>query len=194
MYDRFLIAVLPVAAVVGGMFLRSLVNIRTLPAAVRYGIPAVLLGVGLLNATAQNQVFRADARQRAAEWMAGSLPCGASVGVTFDLGYVPRLDCYDVWRFLPSHTEQAVRWPEYFVLSETYAQRFLATDAGGRFIKRLVTGELGYRLVFRAEARPPSWAPLYWERRFRNGREDPDTSLDKPINTIEVWQLTTGTP
>ena len=55
------------------------------------------------------------------------------------------------------------------------------------------TGELGYRRVFRSEAHPPAWAPLYWENRFHNGREDPDTTLDKPINAIEVWQLTTGT-
>ena len=131
---------LPIAAVLGGMFLRSLVNLRSVPTAVRLGIPAALLGVGLVNAVAENRVFRGDARYQAAEWMAVHLPCGASVGVTYDTAYVPPLGCYDVWKFLPSQTEQAVRWPEFFVLSEGYAQRFLATDAGSRFMRRLAHG------------------------------------------------------
>jgi hypothetical protein len=132
--------------------------------------------------------FRGDARYRAADWMTRSVSCGSSIGVTYDAEYVPPLACYDVWAFIPSQTETAVRLPQYFVLSETYVGRFAETDAGSRFIRRLRSGELGYRLVFRTAADVPGWAPLYWERRFQNRREDPYTTLDKPFDAIEVWQ------
>jgi hypothetical protein len=187
-YDRFLIGWLPAAAFIGGTFLAMLVRQQTLPRVLRYGVPAVVLSVGLLNAIAQNVAFRSDARYAAADWMTRHVSCGAPVGVAIDAGYVPPLGCFDVWPFLPSQLDQVVRWPNYFLLSENYSQRLLATPSGQRFLRDIKSGELGYRLAFRSAAEPPAWAPLFWEERFRNGRHDPHTTLDKPFDAIEVWQ------
>jgi hypothetical protein len=187
-YDRFLIGWLPVAAFIGGTFLASVLQRRTLPRVVRYSVPAVVLSVGLLNALGQNAAFRGDARYAAADWLTRHVPCGAPIGVAIDTAYVPPLGCYDVWQFLPSQLDQVVRWPAYFVLSENYSQRLLATQSGERFLRSIKSGELGYRLAFRSAADAPQWAPLFWEERFRNRREDPHTTLDKPFDAIEVWQ------
>jgi hypothetical protein len=187
-YDRFLIGWLPVAAFIGATFLALVVRRQTLPRVLRYGVPGVVLSVGLLNAVAQNVAFRYDARYAAADWMTRHVPCGAPVGVAIDTAYVPPLGCYDVSQFIPSQLEQEARLPEYFVLSENYSQRLIATPSGRRFLNRLRSGELGYRLAFRSAADVPGWAPLYWEQRFQNKREDEHTTLDKPFDAIEVWQ------
>ena len=159
-----------------------------MPRVLRYGVPAVALGVGLLNAIAQNVAFRHDARYGAADWLTRHVACGATVGVALDTAYVPPLTCYDVWPFLASQFDQVVRSPDYFVLSENYSRRLLATPGGERFLRRINSGELGYRRVFRSAAVAPRWAPLFWEERFQNQREDSYTTLDKPFDAIEVWQ------
>ena len=76
-YDRFLIGWLPVAAFIGGTFLAWFVQRQTLPRVLRYGVPAIVLSVGLLNAVAQNVAFRDDARYAAADWLTRHVPCGA---------------------------------------------------------------------------------------------------------------------
>jgi hypothetical protein len=190
-YDRFFIGWLPVAAVLGGLFLRSILLNGAVPRSVPRAIAALVIGVSLLNAIGQNRGFHGDARYSAAAWMARDVPCGATVGVTVDAQYVPPLGCFAVWPLVPAQMNQVAYWPEYVVLSETYAQRFAAIPAGAQFLEWLRAGQTGYRLEFRSEARPPRWAPLFWEMRFRNGREDPETTLDKPFDAIEVWRLKT---
>jgi PA14 domain/Dolichyl-phosphate-mannose-protein mannosyltransferase len=190
-YDRFFIGWLPVAAVLGGLFLRSMLLHAAVPRIVPRAIAALVIGVSLVNAIGQNRAFHADARYAAAAWITRDIPCGSSVGVTMDAQYVPPLGCYEVWPFAPWQMDQVARWPEYFVLSETYAQRFAAIPSGARFLERLRSGHTRYRLAFRSEAAPPRWVPLFWETRFRNRREDPETTLDKPLDAIQVWRLRT---
>jgi hypothetical protein len=190
-YDRFFIGWLPVAAVLGGLFLRSMLLHAEVPRIVPRAIAALVIGVSLVNAIGQNRAFHADARYAAAAWITRDIPCGTSVGVTIDAQYVPPLGCFEVWPFAPSQMDQVASWPEYLVLSETYAQRFAATPAGARFLERLQSGHTRYRLEFRSEAAPPRWVPLFWETRFRNRREDPETTLDKPLDAIQVWRLRT---
>ena len=117
-YDRFLIGWLPIAAFIGGTFLAWVVQRQTVPRVLRYGVPAILLSVGLLNALAQNAAFRGDARYAAADWLTRHVPCGAPVGVAIDAAYVPPLGCYDVWQFLPTRLDGVARWPDYFVLGQ----------------------------------------------------------------------------
>lgn len=186
-YDRFLIAYLPVAAIVGGAGLRALAR-ATLPRIVRFGVPATVLAAATLTVVGVNIVFQQDPRLPAGEWLARHVPCGSTVGVTFDAAYVPSMPCYDVWPLIPSRTENLVRLPSYLVLNEAFARRFKRTPSGSKFLARLESGELGYHLAYRTETRPPSWAPLYWEDRFHNGEEDFETVLDKPLHAIEVWQ------
>jgi fibro-slime domain-containing protein len=188
-YDRFLIAALPIAALLGGGFLAWLVGI-----AQRTGqrwplaVPIGLLVVASLNAAAQSVVLYNDPRHSAAEWLARNAPCGSSVGVTFDNQYVPDLYCRDVWDLLPSRMATMVRFPDRVILNEAYSQRFRLAPDGRRFLTRLSNGQLGYELAYRAEAVAPRWAPMYWEERFLNRREDPFTILDKPLHAIEVWE------
>lgn len=185
-YDRFLIAFLPVAAIVGGAGLSALLR-STWPRALRMAVPALLFGAAALNAIGINVVFQRDPRHEAGQWLAAHAACGSTIGVTYDVSYVPPLVCYEVWSLLPSQTENLTRLPDYFVLNEAFARRFLETPSGSKFLARLASGELGYHRVFRAEARPPRWAPLYWEARFHNAQEDVETVLDKPLHAIEVW-------
>lgn len=187
-YDRFLIGFLPVVAVLGGVGLRAILDARDLAPAVRLGVPALLVGMAIVGAAAQNVVFHRDPRGPAGEWLASHVPCGTSIGVVYNPQYVPALDCYDVRPFFASHIDGMVRWPDYLVLNEAYMARLRRTPSGGRFLRQLEAGELDFRLVFRALGTPPPWAPLYWEERFRNGREDSQTTLDKPLNAIEVWE------
>ncbi len=188
-YDRFLIAMLPGAALLGGGFLAwviemaSRTNRRWLIA-----VPVGLLVVASLNAAAQNVIFYNDPRHDAAKWLARNVPCGSSVGVTYDRQYVPDLYCRDVWDLIPSRTLTMVRFPDRFVLNPAYAHRFNSAPAGRLFLTRLSRGELGYDLVYRAHASAPRWAPMFWEERFQNGREEAFTILDKPLHAIEVWE------
>jgi 4-amino-4-deoxy-L-arabinose transferase-like glycosyltransferase len=188
-YDRFLIAFLPVVAIVGGGLLRAVLRATWLPRVARLAIPVVVVVAAAASAVGMDIVFQQDPRHRAADWIADNVPCGSSVGVMFDGAYVPALACYEVLRLRPSQVATIRRWPPTFVLNEAYARRFLDTVSGSLFLMRLRTGELGYQLVYRAESRPPMWAPLYWEPRFWNAREDVETILDKPLHAIEVWQL-----
>lgn len=186
-YDRFLVGFLPIVAIIGGMCLQAVARATRTPRLVRVAVPAVVLASAAASAIGINVVFHTDPRHRSHEWLARNVACGSSVGVTYDDMYVPPLECYDVWRLLPSQTATMTRYPDYFVLNEAYARRFLPTVSGSLFLMRLQSGVLGYHRVFRAEARPPLWAPLYWEPRFWNAREDPETVLDKPLHAIEVW-------
>jgi hypothetical protein len=188
-YDRYLIGALPIAALLGGGFLAWLVE-----AASRTGrrwplaVPIAVLLVAALNAAAQNVVFYKDPRHAAAEWLARNVPCGSSGGVTYDARYVPDLYCRDVWDLLPSRTPTMARFPDRVILNEGYAYRFRSAPDGRRFLTRLGSGELGYELVYRSEVVAPRWAPMYWEERFRNGREELYTILDKPLHAIEIWE------
>jgi 4-amino-4-deoxy-L-arabinose transferase-like glycosyltransferase len=186
-YDRFLIAYLPLAAMVGGAGLRALVY-STLPRMVRVGVPVAVFAAATCTVAGVNVVFQQDPRLPAREWLARHVACGSTVGVTFDMAYVPSMPCYDVWPLIPSRTENLVRLPDYVVLNEAFARRFKGTPSGSKFLVGVESGELGYHLAYRAETRPPWWAPLYWEDRFHNGEEDFETVLDKPLHAIEVWQ------
>ncbi|MGQ0733355.1 MAG: PA14 domain-containing protein [Acidobacteriota bacterium] len=188
-YDRFLIAMLPLAAIVGGLFLSSAARAPDRPGARwRLVIPALVLLAASLNAAAQNVVFSRDPRHAAAAWLAGHVPCGSPVGVTFDTQYVPELSCFDVWPIRPGQTSDMVRYPDWLVLNEAYARRFGATASGAVFLARLCGGELGFELVYRSDSAAPRWAPLFWEPRFSNRVEDPFTVFDKPLHAIEIWR------
>jgi hypothetical protein len=186
-YDRFFIGALPAVAVIGGIGLASVRRAAGVPRLVRAGVPAALLGTAAVGAIAQNVAFSRDPRDAASQWLASHVACGSSVGVTYNPEYVPSLTCYDVWTFTAGQMDGVMRWPEYFVLNEAYIERFRRTPSGGRFLARLESGELGFRRAFKAATSPPLWAPLYWEARFRNNREDSETALDKPLHAIEVW-------
>lgn len=186
-YDRFMSPLLPVAAMVGGAGLAAVASASALPRLARVGVPAVVLGLGVLNAAGVDAVFAHDPRHAGSAWLAAHAPCGSTVGVLLDGEYVPPLDCYNVWRLRPDDDGRLPAWPEYFVLNDAYSRRLLSTYPGTRFLAMLRDGSLGYQRAFRAEAAPPWWAPLYWEDRFRNDREDPETSADKPLHAIEIW-------
>lgn len=187
-YDRFLIGALPVVAIIGGVGMRAILDARDLAPALRLGVPSLLVTTALVGAAAQNVIFHDDPRGPAGGWLARHVSCGSSIGVTYNPRYLPALDCFDVQPFTASHIDGMVRWPDYLVLNEAYMARLRRTPSGGRFLRQLEAGELDFRLVFRADGSPPIWAPLFWEERFRNGREDSQTTLDKPLNAIEVWQ------
>jgi hypothetical protein len=187
-YDRFLIGLLPIVAMLGGRFLAWVTHTERLPRLIRMAVPAAVVAVAAINAVGANAAFFKDPRHDAARWLADAVPCGSSVGLTYDRGYVPALDCYDVWTMIASDTETLVRFPEYFVFNEGYVNRLLATPSGSKFLKRLRSGELGFTLIKRFESTPPWWAPMYWEQRFRNTSEDALTIADKPFHAIEVWK------
>ncbi len=193
-YDRFLMGWTVVAAAVGGVFLSHVYRHPRLPPAVATAVPLTLVAASLLSAVALNVTLHRDPRYVAADWMAVNIACGSSIGVSYNSMYVPPLDCYDVWTVWPGQTEAMRRWPDHFVLNDAYVQRFRLAPSGRRFLERLHSGELGFRRVFRAEATPPVWAPLYWESRFRNGVEDPETVLDKALHPIEIWTRDPQTP
>jgi hypothetical protein len=187
-YDRFLIGWLPLAAMSGGISLAGLRDLRVPHAAFGRVATAVFVAAGILNAAAINVVFFRDPRHDAWAWMQKNIPCGSSVGVTYNSSYVPPLDCFDVWLLNSSIVATMERAPRFLVLNEAYSRRFMDTPTGGKFLKQLAAGDLGYKRVARFESRPPIWAPLYWEPRFWNGREDGETVADKPLHAIEVWE------
>jgi hypothetical protein len=184
-YDRFLIGWLPVAACVGGIGLTWITGMRS-----RWGalVAFTLIVIGMVNAIAMNVVFYRDPRHRAWEWLQLNVACGSSVGVTFNGLYVPPLDCYDMWELTPGMIGTMVSWPQFLVLNEAYVRRLNVTPTGAEFLRDLNSGALGYTLRHRVESSPPAWAPLYWEERFRNRREDIETTSDKPLHAIEVWE------
>jgi hypothetical protein len=187
-YDRFLIGWLPIAAFLGGVFLVRMERARLRGLATGQIVVFAVLATAITNAVAMNVVFFRDPRHGAWKWLRTHVPCGSSVGVTYGGTYTPPLDCYDIWQLEPGMVDSMIRWPRYLVLNEAYAQRFAVTPSGSSFLRRLHSGELGYQRVLRHESSPPLWAPLYWETRFRNSREDIETTSDKPLHAIEVWE------
>jgi PA14 domain/Dolichyl-phosphate-mannose-protein mannosyltransferase len=193
-YDRFLVGWLPIAAACGGMFLASAQRWRAGPVAVGRMVVIATLGAGILNAVGMNLVFYQDPRFAAWDWLRTNLPCGSSVGVTFNRSYIPPLDCFDVWPLRGGTVDAMVRRPQYLVFNEAYAKRLNASPSGSVFLWRLSAGQFGYERIARFESTPPWWAPLYWERRFWNRREDVETTVDKPLHAIEVWRSTRAEP
>jgi hypothetical protein len=193
-YDRFLIGSLPIAAAIGGVFLARIQQTRLGRFPIGFVVASTIVCAGLLNALAINVVFHRDPRYAASAWLQENVACGTSVGVTFTARYTPRLDCFDVWEVFPGRVDSMARWPRYLVLNEAFAQRFSVTPSGAPFLRRLYAGDLGYQRVSRTEVNPPRWAPLYWEGRFWNRREDPETTTDKPLHAIEVWECSRPGP
>lgn len=187
-YDRFLIGWLPIAAAIGGVFLTTMLRVPPKRLVIGPIIVFIIVAAGIANAIAMNVVFYRDPRHAAWRWLQLNVPCGSSIGVTFNGRYIPPLDCYDMWELAPDLIDGMVRWPRYLVLNEALLQRFSVRPSGLRFLERLESGDLGYRRVLRVESDAPFWAPLYWEERFRNRREDIETTSDKPLHAIEVWE------
>ena len=187
-YDRFLIGWLPIAAAIGGIGLSALFGIASRGQRLGAAVVTAVLAAGVLNGVAMNVVFHRDSRHRAWQWLQAHVPCGSSIGVSFVERYVPDLDCYDVWEMLPGSLDGMVRWPRFLALNEAYVERFGATPDGAEFLDDLRSGALGYERLSRFESSPPRWAPLYWEPRFWNRVEDIETTSDKPLHAIEVWE------
>jgi hypothetical protein len=187
-YDRFLIGWLPIAAAIGGIGLSALWGMRRRGHRLGAVVVTAILAAGVVNGVAINVVFHRDPRHEAWRWLQAQVPCGSSVGVTFNAIYLPPLDCYDVWGLLPSSRVGMTRWPRFLVLNEAYMERFRDTPDGARFLADLRSGALGYWRLERFEATPPPWSLLYWEPRFRNRVEDIETTTDKPLHAIEVWE------
>jgi hypothetical protein len=191
-YDRFLIGWLPIMSALGGIGLAALLDVRR-GTVVGKVLAVGLVLVGVTNAVATTIVFTRDPRHDAWAWVRAHVPCGSSVGVTFNGRYVPPLDCLDMWELTPGAIDGMIRWPQYLVLNEAYLQRFRDSPSGAAFHAALISGAAGYERLWRAESAPPRWAPLYWEPRFWNGREDVETTADKPLHAIEVWECVTRT-
>jgi hypothetical protein len=187
-YDRFLVGWLPILAAIGGIGLASLAPVKPGGRAVGAAVAVALVGVGAVNAVAMNVVFARDPRHAAWQWLRRNVPCGSSVGVTFNGRYVPPLDCLDMWELTPGAIDGMARWPQYLVLNDAYLQRFRDSPSGAAFYDALLSGAAGYTSLWRAQSSPPRWAPLYWEERFWNGREDIETTADKPLHGIGIWE------
>lgn len=190
-YDRFLIGWLPILSSIGGVFVaRLLAGARPL----RIAVAGAILLAAALNAVAVNVVFHGDPKDEARRWLASNLACGTSVGIAFDRRFVPPLPCYDVWIRRPGEAMQLAHNTDILVFNEAYIQRFGSRAAGREFLAGLQSGALGFERIRRFDTRPPPWAPLYWESRFWNRREDPETTADKPLHAIEIWRRTTPRP
>jgi hypothetical protein len=89
---------------------------------------------------------------------------------------------------MPGSLDGMVRWPRFLALNEAYRERFRLTPDGTKFLDDLGSGALGFQRLARFESTPPLWAPLYWEPRFWNRVEDIETTSDKPLHAVEVWE------
>ncbi|OLE97797.1 MAG: hypothetical protein AUG75_03920, partial [Cyanobacteria bacterium 13_1_20CM_4_61_6] len=166
-YDRFLLPVAVVLALLGGHALASAVRSRS--TAARVAAAAVLL-FGLARAASVDVLLTRDSRYGVEDWLRREVGPGPVVAAVGPLEYLPRLDGL-AWRRLgPSPGRLAQVHPDLVVVNADYARRADPGTGERAFYAALEDGSAGYAVALRRRAAPRTLIDVDALRREDGGR------------------------
>ena len=187
MYDRFLMPLLLLLAVVGALGFHAL---RHRPGdAGRFTKPAAWLAMSWLlwRAVSVDALMVRDARYEAERWLEQQLTRDHLTASVNQFGYLPRLERYRHRFIQPTRDDTLDARPDFIVVNTEFAKRDGAETPVQRWLTWLGSEESPYREVFRHK-QVPAWSALSWERRFTDRVEDPFSNLDKINPEIVIYR------
>jgi hypothetical protein len=156
-YDRFLLPICVVQALLGGValdrFLRRVGGHATGVASV--ALVSVMFSYTLLYAGTVDVLMVRDSRYSVERWLRGRVGPEDTVGTMFPIVVLPRPDSLryaDIGTIDQLHGDA----PAFYVLNADYARAIPAETPGGRLIAGLQHHTLGYTLAFRDRS-PAPW-------------------------------------
>jgi hypothetical protein len=185
-YDRFLLPVTSMLALVAGAGVRRLLDDW---GAMRLGRIAAALLIGWLvwRVASIDALLVRDSRYTAEAWLRAHVERHAIVASVNEFGYVPRLDEFRHWEMQPTPADTQAIQPAFIVINTEFPLRFPPESPMRTWLAWLESDASPYREVFRYKA-PLRWSALAWDSRFLDRREDDFTNLDKANPEIAIFQ------
>jgi hypothetical protein len=155
---RFVLPLVPILAVFGGVLASRLVRVRPSARLLTVPLLAFVFGHAFLHSLNGDLILVNDSRYLAEEWLRDNVESPARIGTFSTAQYLPRLAWlgHRVER-IPEEEIGAPalreRSPDYLVLSSLYYPRF-----GGErrdWIEGLIAGDEGYREAWRGRGHSP---------------------------------------
>ncbi|HWF83715.1 MAG TPA: PA14 domain-containing protein [Vicinamibacterales bacterium] len=187
-YDRYLLPICVVQALLGGLALDRFLGGRALQGW-RVALVTGAFAYTLLYATTVDVLMVRDSRRTTEAWLRARVSPTDLVGTVFPPTVLPRLDEFDTEDLGSIHDLQEAK-PAYYVLNADYA-RAIPVDTGlGQVIQGLQRQTLGYRLVFRCRtASPWPWLPAAHPDLVGARLETQSLSTLRAINpTMEIYE------
>ena len=179
-YDRFLLPVTTILALVAAIGVRKTAGGRGLAA-------VALLGWLAWRAASVDALLVRDSRYAAEAWLRAHVPRDAWVVSVDEFGYVPRLDRFRHREIAATIEETLSSRPDFIVVNTEFLARSAADSPERLWLDWLQTDPGPYEVAFRYKA-PLGWSALAWHARFRDRREDDFTNLDKANPEIVIFR------
>jgi hypothetical protein len=192
-YDRFLMPVTTLLALVAAVGIRRLIDplpgraraaswARLQPAAA-----AILIGWLLWRVVSVDALLVRDSRYAAEAWLRANLPRDAWVATVDEFGYVPRVEQFRHRQIEATIAETLAARPEFIVVNTEFLARSPEDSPTRVWLDWLQTDGGPYEVAFRYKA-PLGWSALRWQERFTDRREDDLTNVDKANPEIVIYR------
>jgi hypothetical protein len=185
-FDRFLLPICVVAAILAGLGLARLTGAGAWSAP-RRSLAAAALIFSLAYTVPLDIMMVFDARYAAERWIADHQSPGETVG-TLGLNYLPRFP-RGTYQGIVALSDLRRQKPTYLVVNSDYTRRRPRVTTEREVLAALDAGELGYKLVYSARTEVPwGWLPGMNPVLIGN-RRDPVLSNLRHVNPrMEIFQ------
>lgn len=189
-YDRFLMPLLPAAALVMAAGIRPLLDgVGVRSAAVAAGV-LVVAAMGARAATLDAMMVL-DARYAAERWLAQAVPADAVVAADALPPYLPRLAGLSQAALRPGIDDTEEARPDFIVINERYVERYRDDPVRQEWLAWLAATDGTYVEVFRykgGEQSPWSWLTALVGPNF----DEPYSNLNKINPAVVVYRRQGG--
>jgi len=183
-YDRFLLPVCVVLALLGGYALATAARARSWAGRI---VVAVVLVAAVVRAVSVDVLLATDSRYTVEDWLRREVGPGPLVAAVGPLEYLPRLDGLRSRRLGPSLERLGQVRPDVVVVNADYARRADPGTGERAFYDALDAGALGYTTALRLRS-DSRWCLLETDALRREGRGHIWSNLDKVDPEIRVYQ------
>ena len=192
-YDRFVLPLAVVGALLAGRWLSARGHARGWMRATARGAAAVTIAYGLASALGLDLSMMNDARYAAEDWLRANAGTGL-VGAIGPPEYLPRLDGLNARPIGPAVARIEKLRPDHVVVNADYAARADDGSEERALYAELADGTLGYREAWRHRYRAP-WPLLDTAALVeRTGREPLRTNLGKVNPEVVVYRRSPPEP
>jgi hypothetical protein len=192
-YDRFLMPVTTLLALVAAIGIRRLIDPVPGPASLTKWArlqpvaAGVLIGWLLWRAVSVDALLVRDSRYAAEAWLQANVPRDAWVATVEEFGYAPRVERFRHRQIETSIDDTLATRPEFIVVNTEFLARSPEDSPTRLWLDWLQTDGGPYEVAFRYKA-PLGWSALRWQKRFTDRREDDLTNLDKANPEIVIYR------
>ena len=184
-YDRFLLGLCLILAVILGCRLSEWIVARGLTANVAIAVAVVGYLQAAMNAAAIDAMMIRDSRYAVQAWFQANVSHDALIALIGRREYLPVLDGF-VADYMEPPRIGGARSNEYVVVNAKYMRRFGPGTETYALYEQMKRGD-GYTLALRRGPSLP-WLPLARDPVFQSQDEDPFTNLTKVDPQIEVYR------